>query len=167
LRRYNGQFAYLSAVTGERELIRVEVSLREEHILPPESLPARTLLRDPHTGRSALGPVSVQVLHIQEAYAEKIRAALTRREPAIRDFFDIDHAARRILFDRRDRATLDLVKAKLSVAGNHPVDLSEAKIATLWGLVDAHLRPVVRTADLEAFDLQRVVSILSEFVHQL
>ncbi len=75
-RQYNGQLAYHSVVTGEREFIRLEVSLREEHHLPPESLPARTLLRDPHSGRAALDPVSVRVLHIREAYAEKIRAAL-------------------------------------------------------------------------------------------
>ena len=34
-RQYNGQFAYVSAVTGEREHIKVEVSLREEHLMPP------------------------------------------------------------------------------------------------------------------------------------
>jgi Nucleotidyl transferase AbiEii toxin, Type IV TA system len=50
-RQYIGQFAYRSAVTGERESIKVEVSLREENRLPTEILPARTLLRDPHSGR--------------------------------------------------------------------------------------------------------------------
>jgi predicted nucleotidyltransferase component of viral defense system len=167
LRQYNGQFAYRSAVTGEREFIRVEVSLREEHLMPPELLPARTLLRDPHTGQPALAPVSVRVLHVQEAYAEKVRAALTRREPAIRDFFDLDHAVRRILFDHRDRTMLDLVAAKLSVAGNRPVDLSEAKVAKLRDQVETHLRPVLRTMDYEAFDLLRAVLMLEELVQLL
>jgi predicted nucleotidyltransferase component of viral defense system len=166
-RQYIGQFTYQSAVTGEREVIKIEVSLREENLLPPELLPARALLRDPHSGQPALGPVNVQVLRIQEAYAEKIRAALTRREPAIRDFFDLDHAVRSALFDHRNRAVLDLVAAKLSVAGNNPVDLSEAKVARLRGQVETHLRPVLRTMDYEAFDLKRAVSMLEELARLL
>jgi predicted nucleotidyltransferase component of viral defense system len=166
-RQYIGQFAYRSAVTGEREFIKVEVLLREENRLPTEILPARTLLRDPHSGRPALGLVNVCVLRIQEAYAEKIRAALTRREPTIRDFFDLDHAVRRTLFDHRNPEVLGLVAAKLSVAGNKPVDLSDAKVEMLRGQVEAHLRPVLRTSDYEAFDLRRVVSTLEELVRQL
>jgi predicted nucleotidyltransferase component of viral defense system len=166
-RQYIGQFAYRSTATGEREFIKVEVSLREKNLLPAEVLAARTLLRDPHSGRPAVDPVGVRVLSIQEAYAEKIRAALTRREPAIRDFFDIDHAVQRVLFDHRDRAVLDLVAAKLSVAGNSPVDLSEAKVAKLRSQVEAHLRPVIRMTDYKAFDLQRVIVMLQELVHHL
>ena len=163
-RQYNGRFAYRSAVTGEREFIKVEVSLREENILPPEVLPARTLLRDPHSAQSAFPPVNVRALQLREAYAEKIRAALTRREPAIRDFFDIDHAVQRALFGHRDQAILDLLAAKLSVAGNEPVDLSEGKIASLRGQLEAHLRPVLRVRDYESFDLQRVILVLEEVV---
>ena len=77
-RQYNGRLAYPSAVTGEREFINVEVSFREEIILPSELLPARTLLRDPHSAQAPLSPVNVYVLQRPEAYAEKIRAALTR-----------------------------------------------------------------------------------------
>ena len=107
------------------------------------------------------------MLQIQEAYAEKIRAALTRREPAIRDYFDLDHAVQNALFDHRNRAVLDLVEAKLAVSGNDPVDLSEAKIATLVHQVEAHLRPVLRMVDYEAFDLRRAVAMLEELVRQL
>lgn len=166
-RQYNGQLIYRSAVTAEREFIRLEFSLREEHHLPPESLPARTLLRDPHSRRPALDPVSVRALHIREAYAEKIRAALTRREPAIRDFFDVDHAARAVLFDIHDSELLRLVAAKLSVIRNHPVDLSPSKIATLRGQIETQLRPVLRNSDYDAFDLQRVVSVLVDLVSRL
>ena len=111
--------------------------------------------------------MSVRVLQIQEAYAEKVRAALTRREPAIRDFFDIDHAVRRTLFDPRNPAVLDLVAAKLSVAGNKATDLSAARIAKLRSQIGAHLRPVLRTLDYEAFDLQRVVSVIEGLMHRL
>src|SRR5690242_10709339 len=39
----------------------------------------------------------------------------TRREPAIRDFFDIEHGVRLALFDHRSQPLLDLVAAKLAV----------------------------------------------------
>ena len=163
-RQYDGRFAYRSVITGEREFIKVEVSLREEQLLPSAVLPARTLLRDPHSTGPALPPVPVRVLQLQEAYAEKARAALTRREPAIRDFFDIDHAVQRALFGHRDQTMLDLLAAKLAVAENEPVDLSDAKIAVLRGQLEAHLRPVLRANDYAAFDLERVITVLKEMV---
>ena len=108
--------------------------------------------------------MNVRVLQLREAYSEKIRAALTRREPAIRDFFDIDHAVQRTLFAHRDQAVLDLLAANLSVVGNEPVDLSEAKIAILRGQVEAHLRPVLRVREYKSFDLQRVILVLEDMM---
>jgi predicted nucleotidyltransferase component of viral defense system len=164
LRQNNGRLAYRSAVTGERDFIKLEVSLREETVLPPQILPARTMLRDPHTGQAAVPPVTVRVLSITESYAEKIRAALTRQEPVIRDFFDIHHAVRQALFDHRHPSVLDLVKVKLAVDGNRPVDLSAAKVAMLRTQLDAQLRPVLRERDYQAFELEWVLTILEEVV---
>jgi hypothetical protein len=62
---------------------------------------------------------------------------------------------------------IGLVAAKLSIAGNRPVDLSEARFAALRHQVETHLRPVLRTMDYEAFDLQRTLSMLEEVVRQL
>jgi len=163
-RQYNGRVAYRSAVTGETEFIKVEVSLREEIILPSELRPARTLLRDPLSAQPALPPVNVQVLQLREAYAEKIRAALTRPDPAIRDFFDIDHALQCGRIDHRHPVMLDLVAKKLSVAANNPVDLSEGKLTNLRGQLKTQLQPVLRTADYEAFDLERVIAALDEMI---
>jgi predicted nucleotidyltransferase component of viral defense system len=164
LRQYNVRLTYRSVVTGEREFVKVEVSLREENLLPPQVLPARTLLRDPYSDQPALAPVNVSALQLREAYAEKMRAALTRREPAIRDFFDIDHAVRIALFNHHDRSILDLLAAKLLVNGNEHVDLSEAKISVLGGQIETQLRPVLRGVDYEAFDLPRVIAILEDVV---
>ena len=163
-RQYNGQLAYQSVVTGEPEFIKVEVSLREEHLLPPEILSARTLLRDPYSVQSAFPPVNVRALSLREAYAEKVRAALTRPEPAIRDFFDIDHAVQKARFDYRDRAVLDLVAAKLSVRGTQSADLSDVRIQILRDQVETQLRPVLRVIDYEAFDLDRVILVLQELM---
>ena len=81
-------------MTGQDESIKVEFSIREPILEPVEHLPARTLLVDPFRQTAAVAPVEVPVLSCRETYAEKLRAALTRREPAIRDFYDIDHGVR-------------------------------------------------------------------------
>jgi predicted nucleotidyltransferase component of viral defense system len=162
-KQYNGRLAYSSVITGEREFINVEVSLREEIVLPSQLLPARTLLLDALSGRPALPPSHVYVLQYAEAYAEKIRAALTRPVPAIRDFFDIDHALQGARLDRNPEL-LALVAKKLSTAANDPVDLTETKLAILQGQLITDLRPVLRAADYQVFDLERAFAALQEII---
>jgi predicted nucleotidyltransferase component of viral defense system len=146
------------------EFIKIEISLREPVLLPSQILLARTLLQDPYSNQPAFPEVKVRALSLREAYAEKVRAALTRRDPAIRDFFDIDNAVERGVFDCRDQAILDLVAEKLSVAGNDAVDTSDRKIEILVAQIAPQLRPVLRPADYERFDLQRVIALLREIV---
>jgi hypothetical protein len=106
---YEGQIAYQSVVTSETESIKVEISLREMVLLSSSSFAAKTLLIDPYTNASAIAPFEVQALSLIEAYAEKTRAALTRRDPAIRDFFDLDRAVRRGLLEHSSPDFLQLV----------------------------------------------------------
>ncbi|WP_165225261.1 nucleotidyl transferase AbiEii/AbiGii toxin family protein [Aquisphaera insulae] len=166
-RHYKGSLSYESAVTGEAESIKLEISLREEIIRPTQILAASTLLLSPHTGLPAMRPASVHTLSIEEAYAEKIRAALTRRGPAIRDFFDVDHAIRSSLLNPSHPSLLGLVRMKLAVEGNDPVDLSPSRLERLRVQVEAQLRPVLRDRDYLAFDLDRVVRSLEELVGAL
>ena len=49
--QYGAQLAYTSAVTGQEDYLKVEVSVREPIIEPSASLPARTLLVDPFRGQ--------------------------------------------------------------------------------------------------------------------
>jgi predicted nucleotidyltransferase component of viral defense system len=89
--QYIGSLCYRSLATGQDESIKVEFSIREPILEPVEHLPARTLLVDPFRQTAVVAPMKVPALSCHETYAEKLRAALTRREPAIRDFYDIDH----------------------------------------------------------------------------
>jgi hypothetical protein len=52
------------------------------------------------------------------------------------------------------------------VAANagEPIDLSDARLEELRAQVEAQLRPVLRSADYDNFDLDRVVMILNEVV---
>ncbi len=102
------------------------------------------------------------MLSCRETYCEKLRAALTRREPAIRDFYDIDHGVRSGRLRPDDPRVIDLVRSKLAVPGNQPIDISDAKHQVLARQVQAQLRPVLREADYATFDLDRAFAIVAE-----
>jgi len=93
---------------------------------------------------------------MQEAVAEKLRAALTRLEPAIRDFFDIDYLASQNKVDLKDRQLFQLLAGKLNVPGNPPIDLSPARKEKLKTQIETELKPVLRPVDFEKFNLDRV-----------
>ena len=50
-----------------------------------------------------------------------VRRALSRREVAIRDFYDIDYAVRRLDLRPLEPVLIELVRQKLAVPGNDPV----------------------------------------------
>jgi predicted nucleotidyltransferase component of viral defense system len=159
--QYIGSLSYQTAVTAQHEPIKVEFSIREPILEPVEYLPARTLLINPLRQSPALTPVVVPVLSRRETYSEKLRAALTRREPAIRDFYDIDQGVRSGRLDTNDRQLIELVRSKLAVPGNDAIDMSEARHGLLKRQVQGQLRPVLREDDFAVFDLERAFAIVA------
>lgn len=166
-RQLAARHGYRSLVTGEDEFVKLEVALREPVVLDPVRGDARTLLLDPDTSRPAVPVVPVLVLGRLEAYAEKVRAALTRREPAIRDYYDLDHAFRASLIGAADPDFRELVKEKLKVAAEQTVDLSGSKRDLLRLQIAGQLEPVLRARDFESFDLDRVWAWLEDLVRLL
>lgn len=160
--QYIAVVGYAALLGQEKETIKIEVSLREPLLMPAVAGSARTLLLDPVTGKPLVPPVSVRCIAKTEALAEKFRAALSRREAAIRDFYDIDHAVRK--GGLRPEA-IDLVKQvrqKLAVPGNEPVDVSVRRLAALRKQIEPQLRPVLREQDFVEFDLERAFKTVVE-----
>ena len=124
--QYVARIGYPSLLGRQEETVKVEVGLREPLLTPVHRGMARTLLLDPISGRPMLTPFALPCISREEAMAEKLRAALSRREVAIRDFYDIDYALRRLDLDPREPSLIELVRQKLSVPGNDPVDMSLA-----------------------------------------
>jgi predicted nucleotidyltransferase component of viral defense system len=93
--QYLAVIGYASMLGQQAETIKIEVSLREPLLAPVIDRLAHTILRNPLTNKAMVAAVSVRSIDKIEALAEKFRAALSRREPAIRDFFDIDYAVRK------------------------------------------------------------------------
>jgi hypothetical protein len=156
--------ALADLTAGESSLV---FSVREPILETAIPLPARTLLLDPFRNSPAVGAVHIRVLTMREAYAEKFRAALTRREPAIRDFFDLDHAFKLGNVDMADLALLELLSQKLSIPGNEKIDVSPEKLERLREQLTSQLRPVLRREGYSSFELDRAFSRVAEVASRL
>lgn len=150
--QYNSEFEYSSCVSPGAGSIQLEIGLREEVIVKPIFASAKTLVLDPFRELALIEPFDVRTLNVQEAYAEKIRAALSRKTPAIRDLFDVDFAIRAKIVDFFDPSFQSLVIRKLAVPGNEIVDLGDGRKSKLVAQIETELRPVLRPKDFEKFD---------------
>lgn len=160
--QYIGAIGYRSLLAERDETINIEVGLREPLLTPAIGGESKTLLLDPVSGSSLAPAFLVPCLAREEAMAEKLRAALTRREAAIRDFYDVDYAVRRMGFRVHDPALLELITQKLAVPGNDPVDVSANRLAALKPQLASQLKPVLRDEDFAEFDLDRAFGTVAD-----
>ncbi len=160
--QYVAAASYVSVLGARRGTIKIEIALREGLLTAPVVAPAYTLLLDALTGADPLPPVQVKCIELGEALAEKARAALTRLRPAIRDFFDLDHAIECGKLNPDDVHFLALLRYKLTAAGTGPIDTSPGKREELARQVNAELHPVLRPSEFGEFDLDRVWATVAQ-----
>lgn len=165
--QYVQRLGYTSLFSTARSEIKIEFGVREELIMRPLSGEAQTLLLNPLTGDSWVEPFRVRVMARDEMWSEKARAALCRREPAIRDFYDMDFGLRSGQVDIADPRFVSLVRRKTSVPGNKLVKMTEERRAELERQKNAELRAVLRGRDFERFDLGRIWDSLTELSGRL
>jgi predicted nucleotidyltransferase component of viral defense system len=165
--QYVAVLEYESRIDGKPAEIKIEFGLREPSLLTSALQDAATLLLNPITGKKALPPVPVRAMAPLEVWAEKVRAALTRREAAIRDFFDLDYALRHVGVDMKEPEFRSLVRQKISVPGTEPVQMTLERRAALDAQISTTLRPFLRTSDSEHFDLNRIWQALLDLVEIL
>ena len=124
------------------------------------SVPLSTLLLDPLFNEPAVVPVMVSALDSIEAYAEKVRAALTRRDPAPRDLYDLHHAVESGVLDWDNEEFLRLAARK--IATEAPSDwLDAARIDAFRRGLESELRPVLRSDTYEAFDFTNALATMT------
>jgi predicted nucleotidyltransferase component of viral defense system len=160
--QYIAVVGYASLLSRQEETIKIEVGLREPLLTDVFSGSVRTILLDPVTGQPLLRPSAMRCISKIEAFAEKFRAALSRREVAIRDFYDIDYAVRRLGIKPQDTELIGLIRQKLAVPGNEPVDVSVNRLTTLQQQLEPQLKPVLRARDFAEFNLERAFRTVSE-----
>lgn len=159
--QYCGRVGYISLLDNQMHNISIEISLREPLRTAYLFGKARTILLDPVSGLPGVNPVAVNSISKPEATAEKFRAALTRREAAIRDFYDLDYLVRKHGLEPEDEELITLVKNKLIVPGNEPIDIGVDRLTHLRSQLDSRLKPVLRERDFSEFDLDRAYEMVA------
>ena len=165
--QYIGGLHYSSRLNTEPGAIQLEIGLREPSLWPVEKRFANTLLLDPVSGTTIANSISVRVHSRIEAYAEKLRAALTRRDPAIRDFFDIYHAVQNSILELADLELAKLTQQKLAVPGNDFIGLTPERIIMLKAQLESELRPVLQDGIYQRFDFEKCLSMVRDFEKEL
>ena len=165
--QYIAAVEYPSVVSEEPGRIKVEVGLREPLLKATLRAKAKSILLDPVQEKRMVPEVAVTCLSLEEAMAEKCRAALTRRQVAIRDFYDLFFARSNLGFSINRGDFIDLVRQKISMPGNDPVNMSDERLQELIRQEPAELQPVLRPADFSKFDLKGIFSDLHEFSQKL
>jgi predicted nucleotidyltransferase component of viral defense system len=166
-RQYIGYLEYPSAIVEKLENIQVEIGLREPLLSPSESKMASTIVINPFSGQPLLSTFTVNAMSLKEAYAEKVRAALTRRVPAIRDFFDLLYVDRKKLLNFLNPDFLKMVKVKIDVPGNDPTDVSTERKQELNRQLAGQLKPVLRPKDFDGFNLEEAFQLVSNIAEAL
>jgi predicted nucleotidyltransferase component of viral defense system len=163
-KQYIGVLSYNSVIESAKKTgeIKIEIGLREELIQDANWIQTSTLLIDPFRETEVIPKFKTQCLTIEEVYSEKFRAALSRREPAIRDFYDIFYATQNLELDFISDSFLSLVKTKLAIPGNEPVIINPQRKKQLLNQIDTELKSVLRNQDLAQFDFESVYDLVEK-----
>ena len=156
--QYVFNISYPSFISGKDESIKLEISLRQTPIDKPVHNVITHFYKDPFTGEDLIPKKKILSLSFNEAVAEKLKAAITRRDLAIRDYYDLWHIAK-AGFDFHNKKFLSIFKKKLKGEGykgdyRYNLGLDENAIKLLHRQIETDLMPVIRLG--ESFDLKKV-----------
>ena len=157
--QYVFKVKYPSVLMVKDDVIKIEISLRQPPIDKPVHTEIKHFYQDPFTGEDLFPSGKTWSLSWYEAVAEKLKAAISRKDVAIRDYYDLWHIAE-IGFDFYDEKFINLFKRKVTDEGytgdcKKDFGLSANKLSFLRKQVDDLLMPVIRSG--EEFDLDKVL----------
>lgn len=115
-KQYNYRFLYDSVINPEPGSVKLEISLRFNPLLPVKEETIGHKFIDPFSGQPVFEAGSIKCIRLEEAAAEKLRAAVSRKTAAPRDFFDLAHFIK-TGFDFRKKEFLDLYGIKIKEDG--------------------------------------------------
>lgn len=156
--QYVFYISYPSFITGKEEDIKIEISLRQFPLDKPVYNVINHFYKNPFTGEDLIPKNKILSLSYKEAVAEKLKAAITRRDLAIRDYYDLHYIAED-KFDFHDKKFIAIFKEKLKNEGfkgdfRHNFGLDEKSINLLRSQIATELVPVIRLD--ETFNLDKV-----------
>jgi len=149
---------YPSFISGKHENLKLEISLRQTPVEKPVYNTITHFYKDPFTGENLIPENKILSLTLNEAVAEKLKAAITRKDAAIRDYYDLWFISE-ARFDFKNKHFLRVFKKKLEKEKyranySHNFGLDQRSIELLHKKVSTELIPVIRIG--ETFDLNKV-----------
>ncbi len=157
--QYVFNISYPSFISGKDENIKLEISLRQTPIDKPVHNVITHFYKDPFTGDDLIPKNKILSLTLIEAVAEKLKAAITRKGVAIRDYYDLWFISE-AKFDFKNRHFLSIFKKKLEEEKYradyaHNFGLDQRSIELLYRQIETELIPVIRLG--ESFNLDKVL----------
>jgi len=168
-KQYVFKAKYPSVLTAKDDIIKIEISLRQPPLDKPVHTEIKHFYQDPFTGDDLFPSGKVLSLSWNEAVAEKLKAAISRKDVAVRDYYDLWHIAE-FGFDFYNDKFIRLFKRKVTdegYTGDYRKDfgLSADKLSLLRRQVDTDLMPVIRAG--ESFDLDKVFERFNPILQKL
>ncbi len=162
--QYLFKLQYSSIILKRRESIKLEISLRQPSFLPPVTVPVKHFYQDPFNGEDLFPQGVILALSLEESVAEKLKAAISRLTPAIRDYYDLGHFIK-AGFDFARLSFLKMVNEKLRLDGytrdySRNLGLQDAAIQELKRTLKDDLAPMIRMD--EKFDLDEVLKYFNK-----
>lgn len=160
--QYIGKVHYSSCLGPAPGTILIEIGLREPSLTAMEVRKAATVLLAPSTGNPIATDFAVPVLSLKEAYSEKIRALFCRREPAIRDLYDVKHMAANAILKVDDEELLSFARQKIAVPGNEFIGMTADRVRALKDQIDSDLKPVLHEKAHSEFRFDECIQLANE-----
>ena len=160
---------YPSFISGKDENIKLEISLKAPPIEKPVHNVITHFYKDPFTGEDLIPKNKILSLTLNEAVAEKLKAAITRKDVAIRDYYDLWFISE-AKFDFKDRHFLSIFKKKLEAEKyrtnySHNFGLDQQSTELLRKQIETELIPVIRVG--ESFNLDKCFERFNEILKKL
>ena len=157
--QYVFKVKYPSVLMVKDDMIKIEISLRQPLIAKSVYTKIKHFYQNPFTGEDLFPSGKVLSLSWKETVAEKLKAAISRKDVVIRDYYDLWYIAE-FGFDFYDKNFIELFKRKVvdeDYAGDYKKDfgLSVNKLLFLRKQIDGLLKPVIRSG--EEFNLDKVL----------
>lgn len=152
------EFSYTSRIDWSPQTIKVDIKIVPGLLKPHVNKHITAIYQDPISEQLFFGEHSINVMDIDEIFAEKMRAALTRIEPAIRDFFDIWYTKQKWFDFEKIKGLIHQKVAeeeyKYSIDGMYD---------QLYKQIVTELEPVLKNGSNYDFDLHEIYNFVLSF----
>jgi len=167
--QYVFNISYPSFISGKDENIKLDISLRQTPVEKPVYNTITHFYKDPFTGEDLIPKNKILSLTLNEIVAEKLKAAITRRDVAIRDYYDLWFISE-ARFDFKSKHFLSIFNKKLEEEKyranySHNFGLNQKSIELLNKQISTELIPVIRIG--ETFDLNKVFERFNVIMQKL